>query len=106
MNGSALTVLTPVVLPRNSCRVKGAGIIIGLSASSGISAGIGRAARIEYRAEILRSGSSDIFEGLGLACKACSNNPSDETGEGCSAHYVQADLYEGRCCAMVLEVLC
>jgi hypothetical protein len=51
--------LTPVVLPKNSCNVKGAGMRMGLSASSGISAGIGRTARIECRAEILCSGSSE-----------------------------------------------
>jgi hypothetical protein len=61
-------VLTPVVLPKNSCRVKGAGMRIGLSASSGISAGIGRAARIEWRVELLCSGSSDV-DGLRLACE-------------------------------------
>jgi len=48
-------------------------MIMGLSASSGISAGIGRTARIECRAEILYSGSSEadgcwiIYEVVGMS---------------------------------------
>jgi hypothetical protein len=67
--------LTPVVLPRNSCSVKGAGMRMGLSASSGISEGIGRTARIECRMEILCSGSSEAdecrmtYKVVGMSCK-------------------------------------
>ena len=67
------------MLPRNSCRVKGAGMRIGLSASSGIPAGIGRAARIECRTEILCSGSLEsdrlrvIYKVVHIICRTKAN---------------------------------
>ena len=68
------------MLPRNSCRVKGAGIRMGLSASSGMPAGIGRAARIECRTEILCSGSLGadklrvIYKVVRLICQMKAND--------------------------------
>ena len=74
-----LNPLTPVVLLRNSCKVKGVGMEVGLRASEGTPVGTGSEVRIEWQRAILFWGSSEaeklevITEGRDGRCSSGSS---------------------------------
>lgn len=55
--------VTPDMLDRNSCKVNVAGMLRGLSMSSGTSFGRGRVARMAFLALTISEGSSDFRPG-------------------------------------------